>query len=79
MVFLSHVQQGAGLDERGISELLTPCGVLVKKCEFVEFRPAEVVDQPSPVSVLHNSHFQEEDLTPSQRPSKSSPIDSLEG
>ncbi|CAK9216477.1 unnamed protein product [Sphagnum troendelagicum] len=33
---------------------------------------------PSPVSVLDNSHFQEEDLTPSQRPSKSSPIDSLE-
>ncbi|CAK9218403.1 unnamed protein product [Sphagnum troendelagicum] len=70
--------QGAGLDERGISELLTPRGVLVKKCEFVEFGPAEVVDQPSPVSVLDNFHFQEEDLTPSQRPSKSSPIDSLE-
>ncbi|CAK9253172.1 unnamed protein product [Sphagnum jensenii] len=65
-------------DERGISELLTPRGVLVKKCEFVEFGPAEVVDQPSPVSVLDNFHFQEEDLTPSQRPSKSSPIDSLE-
>jgi hypothetical protein len=78
VVFLSHAQQGADLDERGISELLTPRGVLVK-CEFVELGPAEVVDQPSPVSVLDNSHFQEEDLTPSLRPSKSSPIDSLEG
>jgi hypothetical protein len=66
----------AELDERGgISEVLTPRGVSVKKNKypFSEFGPAEVVDQPSPVSVLDNFHFQEEDLSPSpRRASKSS-------
>ncbi|CAM6003442.1 unnamed protein product [Sphagnum balticum] len=68
-------QLDAELDERGsgISEVLTPRGVSVKKTyeSGHELGPADqLVEQPSPVSVLDNFHFQEEDLTPS--PSKTS-------
>jgi hypothetical protein len=60
----------ADLDE-GVK---TPRGVSVKKMHFADTEPPEVVEQPSPVSVLDNSHFEEE-LAPSPRSEKPSVID----
>jgi hypothetical protein len=76
-------QLDAELDERGssISEVLTPRGVSVKKTyeSGHELGPADqLVEQPSPVSVLDNFHFQEEDLTPSPSKTSSSTLDSLQ-
>jgi hypothetical protein len=82
--FWGIVQQlDAELDERGssISEVLTPRGVSVKKTyeSGHELGPADqLVEQPSPVSVLDNFHFQEEDLTPSPSKTSSSTLDSLQ-
>jgi len=55
----------------------TPRGVSIKKIDFSEDAQAEVVEQPSPVSVLDNSHFDEE-LTPSPKAGKTSVV-SLQG
>lgn len=55
----------------------TPRGVSIKKINFSEDAQAEVAEQPSPVSVLDNSHFDEE-LTPSPKAGKSS-VASLQG
>lgn len=58
----------------------TPRGVSIKKIDFCqEDAQAEVAEQPSPVSVLDNSHFDEE-LTPSPKAGKSSSVQvSLQG
>lgn len=83
--FWGIVQQlDVELDERGssISEVLTPRGVSVKKTyeSGHELGPADqLVEQPSPVSVLDNFHFQEEDLTPSPSKTSSGTLDSLQG
>ncbi len=73
-------QRDTELDEREIAELLTPRGVTVKEDKSNAFGPAEVIDQPSPVSVLDNFQFPEEESLPSPRTSKtsSSTIDSCE-
>jgi hypothetical protein len=73
-------QRDTELDEREILELLTPRGVSVKEDKSNAFGPAEVIDQPSPVSVLDNFQFPEEESLPSPRTSKtsSSTIDSCE-
>lgn len=55
----------------------TPRGVSIKKIDFSEDAQAEVAEQPSPVSVLDNSHFDEE-LTPSPKAGKTSVV-SLQG
>lgn len=76
----SEEQRDTELDEREIAELLTPRGVSVKEDKSNAFGPAEVIDQPSPVSVLDNFQFPEEESLPSPRTSKtsSSTIDSCE-
>jgi hypothetical protein len=51
----------------------TPRGVSIKKIDFSEDAQAEVAEQPSPVSVLDNFHFDEE-LTPSPKAGKSSVV-----
>lgn len=51
----------------------TPRGVSIKKIVFSEDAQAEVAEQPSPVSVLDNSHFDEE-LTPSPKAAKSNVV-----
>ncbi|KAG0596789.1 hypothetical protein M758_UG285200 [Ceratodon purpureus] len=58
-----------GIDE-GVK---TPRGVSIKKIDFSEDVQAEVAEQPSPVSVLNNSHFDEE-LTLSPKAAKFSVV-----
>lgn len=64
-------------DEEGMLGVQTPRGVSLKKAEFPDSGSNESVDQPSPVSVLDNFHFEEE-LTPSPRAGKTSVL-SLQG
>lgn len=51
----------------------TPRGVSIKKIDFSEDAQPDAAEQPSPVSVLDNSHFDEE-LTPSPKAGKSSVV-----
>lgn len=59
----------AGEDTRQSSDVSTPQGVPMKNLHPVENddigRLAERAEQPSPISVLDNVHFQEEECTPS--------------
>lgn len=73
----------SGLNTEDLSEVCSqPQGVSVKKLlvdpENNSFRLAEGAEQPSPVSILDNVHFQEGDCTPSPKSAKPGSV-SLQG